>query len=180
MSKPVKNLIVDSYRRRFDGVSGAVVVCLRGIDANTNSAFRGALNQKQMRVMIVKNSLARRAWSGTAIEPLSEVIDGPSAVVFGGESVVDVARELVDQAKKISQLEFRGALMEGQLFGADQVTDLSKYPTRDEAKAQALQLVMSPGSRLVGAALGPGRKVASLVKAIEEKLEKGETITAAA
>ena len=180
MSKPVKNLIVDAYRNRFKDETGGVVICLRGIDANSNSSLRGALAEKQMHVMIVKNSLARRAWDDTALEPLGGILDGPSAVVWGGESVVEVARALVDEAKTRESLEFRGALMEGQVFGADEIEKLSKFPTRDEAQAQAVQLVLSPGQNLLAAAMGPGRRVASLVKAIEEKLEKGEAIEKAA
>ena len=176
MSKPVKNLIVDSYLRRFADVDGAVVVNLRGVDANANSSLRGALAKQQMRVTVVKNTLARRAWSGMAIESLCEVIDGPSAVVYGGETVVDIARILVEHSKQIPELELRGALMEGQVFVADQIDALSKYPTRSEAQAQALQLVLSPAQNLVAAAQGPGRRVVSLVKAIEEKLESGEKI----
>jgi len=176
VSKPVKNLIVESYRHRFAEVTGAVVVSLRGIDANTNNDLRGTLAGKNMRVTVVKNGLARRAWSGTAIEQLSEVLNGPSALVYGGETVVDIARELVSQAKQISELQFRGALMEGQLFGPDQLVNLSKYPTRDEAQAQALQIILSPGQSMASAALGPGRHIASLVKAIEEKLEHGDQI----
>ena len=42
--------------------------------------------------------------------------------------------------------------------------------------AQAVQIVLSPGQNLIGSILGPGRKLASLVKAIEEKLEKGAAI----
>ena len=180
MSKPVKNLIVNAYQNRFEGQTGGVVVCLRGIDANGNSALRGALAEKQMSVMIVKNSLARRAWADTPLEPLGGILDGPSAVVWGGESVVNVARALMDEAKTHDALEFRGALMDGQVFAADEVEKLSKFPTREEAQAQAIQLVLSPGQNVLGAAMGPGRKVASLVKAIEEKLEKGEAIEKAA
>ena len=176
MSKPVKNLIVDSYIRRFADVDGAVVVSLRGVDANANSGLRGTLARQQMRVTVVKNNLARRAWKGMPIELLSDVIDGPSAVVYGGETVVDIARALVQESKQTPELEFRGALMEGQVFGADQVEALSKYPTRSEAQGEAVQIVLSPAQNLVGAAMGPGRRVVSLVKAIEEKLEKGEKV----
>lgn len=180
MSKPVKNMIVHSYQNRFEGQTGGVVICLRGIDANSNNAIRGSLAEKKMNVMIVKNSLARRAWVDTALEPLGGVLDGPSAMVWGGESVVDVARALVEEAKTHEAMEFRGALMEGQLFGADEVEKLSKFPTREEAQAEAVQLVLSPGQNLLAAAMGPGRQVASLVKSIEEKLEKGEAIEKAA
>jgi arginyl-tRNA synthetase len=107
----------------------------------------------------------------------AEVTLGPED--YPAPYVVDIARQLIALAKDVENLEFRGALMEGQVFGPDQITDLSKYPTREEAQMQAVQIILSPGKTLAGQIVGPGRKVASLIKAIEEKLEKGETIKAA-
>src|SRR5690606_14139292 len=113
------------------------------------------------------------------LEKIGQLMVGPSALVYGGESVVDIARELIDKAKGNDKLQFKGALLEGQLFGPTEIEALSKFPTREEALAKAVGSILSPGSNLAGAILGPGRKVASLVKAIEEKLEKGEAVAAA-
>ena len=179
MSKPVKNLITDAYRSRFDGLNGAVVIDIRGIESNDNNTLRAGLAQKQIKVTVVKNSLAQRAFKDTDLEQIGEILNGPSAMVYSvGEdvSVVSVARELIDWAKKLKAIEFKGALMEGIVFGADQIDALSKYPTREEAQAQVVQLFLSPAQNLVGSILSPGRKVAGLVDAIKEKLEKGETI----
>lgn len=179
MSKPVKNLVINAYKRRFGGITGAVLINIRGINANDNSRLRAGLAAKQIKMAVVKNKLARRAFEGTELVPLADLLDGPTAVVYpvnDEASVVTVARELVDWAAGLGQLEFKGALMEGTVFGPDRITELSRYPTRDEAHAQAVQIVLSPGQNLIGSILGPGRKLASLVKAIEEKLEKGEAI----
>ena len=100
-------------------------------------------------------------------------------MVYGGESAVEIARELVELADTIDALDFKGAIMEGTVFGPDEIDALSKYPTRDEAISQILQIVLTPAQKLVGSVLGPGRKIASLVNAIEEKLEAGEEIKAA-
>ncbi|MFA9477987.1 50S ribosomal protein L10 [Phycisphaerales bacterium AB-hyl4] len=182
MSKPVKNLIVDTYKKRFEGVSGAVLVDVRGVDSNTNNRFRADLGGKQIKVTVIKNSLAKKAFENTDMAAINELLDGSVAVVYpaeGDQTVVNVARELITWAKEIPSLEFKGALMEGMTFGADEIDALSKYPTREEAQAQVVQILLTPAQNLVGAALGPGRKVASLVKAVEEKLEKGEEIKAA-
>jgi len=183
MSKPVKNMIIESYKQRFAGLNGAVLVDIRGVSANDNNKLRTNLAEKQIRVTVVKNSLAKKAITGTGLEPLDDLLDGPSAMVYPVDeetSVVSIARELIAVAKQVANLQFKGALMEGIVFGPEDLDALSKYPTREEAQAKAVQLLLSPGQNLVGAILGPGRKVASLVKAIEEKLEQGETITKAA
>ncbi len=64
MSKPIKNLIVESYKKRFEGIEGAVLVDVRGVTSNDNNKFRHNLAQKQIKVTVVKNSLARQAFKG--------------------------------------------------------------------------------------------------------------------
>lgn len=180
MSKPVKNLITEQYKKVFADLSGAVLIDIRGIKSNETNKLRATLNKRGIRITVVKNSLARRAFTGTPMENIGPLLEGPSAVVYGGDSVVTVARELIEQVKELPTVTFKGAVMDGTLFPADQVEALSKFPTREEAQAQVVQLLLSPAKNLAGAVVGPGRKLASIIKAIEEKLEKGEAITAKA
>ncbi len=179
MSKTVKDMMTRMYREKFAEVNDAVLIDVRGIESNDNNALRGDLAGKQIRISVVKNLLARKALADTSLAPLCDLIDGPTALAFSVSedvSVVNVARELVDWARKLGDLEFKGAVMEGTVFGPDQVTALSKYPTRDEAHAEAVQIILSPAKNLAGAIASPGTTLAALVKAIEEKLESGETI----
>ena len=133
--------------------------------------------EHDIHITVVKNSLAARAMSGTAMENLSDLLKGPCALVYGGESVVNVARELVARARQIENLQFKGALMEGQVFAADQMEALSKYPTREEAQGQVIQALLGPAGQVIGAATGAGSAIASVLQAMIEKLEDGQTIT---
>lgn len=177
MSKPVKEMMIRDYQDRLGDAENAVVISIRGIEANENNRFRVGLFQEGIRVMVVRNSLAKKAISDSGLSGLGEILDGPSAMSWGGESVINVARELVKWAKEIEQLELKGAILDGELFeGEAGVVELSKYPTRDEAIAQNITLILSPGRNLLGAVKGPGGRLVGIVKAIEEKLENGETI----
>lgn len=177
MSKPVKEMITEIYRDKFSGIDGAIIVSIRGIGAIDNGNLRGQLAEKQMKLTVVKNTLARTAFSGTALENISDILEGPSAVVYGGESVVNVAREVIAIAKKMNNLEVKGAILDGTVFQAKEVDRLSKFPTRDEALAQTVTLFLSPARNLAGSIASPGAKIASILKTIEEKHEKGEAIT---
>ncbi len=179
MSKPIKSLITETYRQRFEGVTGAVLVDVRGIEANDNNVMRSSLSDKGIRITVVKNTLARQAFENHDLAPLSELLDGACAVVYpsnGDASVVHVARELITWAKEIEKLEFKGAVMEGATFGPGEIDALSKYPTREEAHAQIVQLLFAPAQKLVGSITGPGQQLAGLVDAIRQKLEDGEEI----
>lgn len=178
MSKLVKEMILAAYKSRFADVSDALLIDIRGIDANENNTLRLDLARQDIRVTVVKNTLARKVFAGTTLEPLGPILEGPTAVAYGAESVVDVARALVEWAKKVEDLELKAAVLDGQLFeGEAGVKRLSEYPTRPEAQARVVALMLSPASKLVGAALSPGSRIMGIVQEIQDRLEKGETIS---
>jgi large subunit ribosomal protein L10 len=177
MSKPVKEMIMFDYKRRFQDLDGALVVDIRGIEANANNSLRLGLAEKSIRITVIKNTLAKRAFEDTPLQGLTPALQGPSALAYGAESVVDLARELVEWAKKIDDLELKGAVLDGEYYdGAEGVKRLSKFPTRDEAQAKIVQLILSPAGRAVGAATAPGAKILSIIKEIQKRLEEGQTI----
>lgn len=177
MSKPIKELIIEDYRKRFNDLDGALILDIRGMTANDNNDLRLDLQKKKIRVTVIKNTLAKKAIAGTSLENLGAGLEGPSARAYGAESVVDVARELVDWAKKLKQLTLKGAVLDGTYYpGEKGVKQLSSFPTREEAQATIVQLVLSPGGGVVGAATAPGANIMGIVKEIQERLEKGQAI----
>ncbi len=180
MSKPVKEMIIADYKRRFGAIDSALLIDIRGVDANENNALRLDLGAKNIRVTIVKNTLARKAFAGSSLEPLNAALQGPTALAYGGESVVNVARALVEWARKSEQLQLKAAILDGEYFeGEAGVKQLSQFPTKDEAQARIVQLVLTPASNVVAAALSPGSTILSIVKEIHNKLQEGETIAKA-
>ncbi|MCH2137663.1 MAG: 50S ribosomal protein L10 [Phycisphaerales bacterium] len=177
MSKPIKTMIAAEYRKRFGDLTEALLVDVRGIEANDNNELRQALHAQGVRITVIRNTLARTAFADTPLEAMSTALDGPSALCYGGESVVDVARLMIDWAKKIDQLELKAAVLDGEFFeGAKGVKQLSDFPTKEESKARVVQLVLAPAGNVVGGATGPGGKLLGVIKEIQERLEKGETI----
>lgn len=176
MSKTVKAMLIKDYEDRLGDTSECLVISVRALKGIEATKFRKGLHQKKVRVMVVRNALARRRFQGTALEGLIPLLSGPSALAWGG-SVVEVSREIVALLKDFPGIELKGAILDGHVFAGEQgVKELAKYPTRSEAIGQAVTLILSPGRNLAAQILGPGSKVAGLVKAIESRLEKGETI----
>ena len=170
-------MIVTEYRRRFDDITDALIIDIRGIDANENNKLRVDLFDKDIHITVLKNSLARTAFKGTNLEVLTTTLTGPTALVFGGDSVVDVARNLVEWAKKVKKLDLKAAILDGELFeGADGVKRLSNFPTKEEAQGTVVQLVLSPAGNLVKAATSPGSNLLGIIKEIRTRLEEGNTI----
>jgi large subunit ribosomal protein L10 len=179
MSKTVKGMIIRNYQATFAGASDAALISIRGMKGTDTTRLRSKLREKKIKITVVQNSLARKAFEGTGLSALSDRLTGSNALAIG-PSVVEVAREIVKVIDEFPALELKGALLEGQYFdGAAGVKELSKYPTREEGIGQVVTLVVSPARKLMGQIKGPGSTVAGIIKAIEEKLEKNETIAKA-
>jgi large subunit ribosomal protein L10 len=177
MSKPIKEMIVAEYKKRFDGVSSGLLIDIRGIEANKNNELRVDLLDKEIHITVLKNSLAKTAFQDTDLEGLTEYIEGPTALAFGGNSVVEVARNLVSWAKKIKKLDLKAAVLDGQFFeGPEGVKRLSEFPTKEEAQGKVVQLLLSPAGNVVKAATSPGSNVVGIVKEMSSMLEEGKTI----
>ncbi len=167
MSKPVKNLIASEYTSRFKDVTGAVVVEIRGLDAKATTSMRNTLRSKGIRITVVKNALARRTFKGGPLGTLEKALKGPSAILTGPESAVLVAREIVKAAEAEKKIVLKGAIFDGEYYDGDAgVKKLGSFPTKEEAQAKVVTLLLSPARQIMG-----------VVKTLQEKLEKGESIS---
>jgi len=171
MSKYVKNLITEHLRQRLDGVRDALLVDVIGLKANTAHRLRTELRAKNINLMVVKNSLARRAVAGTPLAGLFDGVDGSAAICWGGEDVVTLAKEVVRCAKdeQYAPFKLRRGVMDGQPLDASQVEDVSKWPTRAEMISILVGQLLSPAYQLCGQLNAQG---AALVSQIEQAAEK--------
>ena len=177
MSKLVKNLQIADYRRRFGDADDLLLINVVGMEAIETNQLRLKLRKKGIEVQVVRNNLARKILEEKGYADAAPMLEGPSAVVWGGEDAVALAREITDWAKKIEKLVIKGGCVAGQSFDAQGVESLSKLPSRPEMLAQIANLILSPGARLAAAMIGPG---ASLASQIKEKAEPAEAAAAEA
>ncbi len=183
MSKFVKQLIIDSVKKRLDGVPYLMLVSLSGVDGNKNKALRANLAEKGISLMVIKNSLARRATEGTLLSPAFDKMDGSYALCWGATDVVALAKELVNLTKDKAYTGFaiKGAVMDGEALSSEQAFEVSKWPTRQEQIALVLGQIVGVGSKLSGQLIAMGGALASqIAKLGEDKEEKTESTEAPA
>ncbi len=104
MSKPIKNLIVDTYKKKFDGLSGAVVIDVRGIKSNENNNLRADLAKDGIKVTVIKNSLAKSAFNKTVMEgsdPTVAAIASSAAAEYYGAEILK--REIEDNRENYTR-----------------------------------------------------------------------------
>lgn len=176
MSKAIKDMLVDDLKHRLQGVGDVIVVSLGKLDAQKTTALRQSLRKKQIHLQLVKNSLARRATVGTPLEPAMEEAAGMLALAWGGEDVVDLAKELdrISGDKQFEGFECRGGALDGGRLGAEDVKRVAKWPTRGEQLSILSGQISSLGSVLAGQILSAGGAIAGQIASRVDDLEKAE------
>ncbi|MEZ6086895.1 MAG: 50S ribosomal protein L10 [Pirellulaceae bacterium] len=174
MSKLVKELVTRDIQERLDGVEDAVIVSTVGMDANTTCALRAELRQKDISMLVVKNSLARKATEGTSLRPMFEGASGSLAVCFGGSDFVSLVKEVVrldKDSEQFSKFVAQGGVMDGESLDGDALKAVSKWPSREEQISMLVGQILAPGANLSAALLGPGKLLNSQIKKISEQEE---------
>ncbi|OHB45834.1 MAG: 50S ribosomal protein L10 [Planctomycetes bacterium GWC2_49_10] len=172
MSKYVKGLVQGEFEKKLVGITGFMVINTMGMDGVKNNKFRTELDKKGLKLLVVKNTLARRALESAGLKGVGAVLSGPCTLAFGGDSVVDVAKELVEIVKSYKQVEIKGAYVDGLALDPAGAISLSKMPNRRQLQGQVVTLIKSPGARVAGAIMSPARNIAGCIKTIIEKAEK--------
>jgi large subunit ribosomal protein L10 len=180
MSKYVKGLVQSEFEKRLAGVDSFLVINTTGVGGITNNQLRGELRKKGVKLMVVKNTLAKKILEKRGIGAAAALLSGPCTFAFGGDSVVDVAKEFTEITKKFKMVEVKGACVDGLPLDAKGAIELAKMPNRAQLQAQVVMLFRSPGAKVAAAIISPASKIAGCIKTIIEKAEKGQEAEKAA
>jgi large subunit ribosomal protein L10 len=160
--RPDKVATVDEVKSKVAGTSTAVVTEYRGLTVSQISRLRRQLRTLGADYKVFKNTLVLRAISGTSVEPISEFLQGPTAIAFVDGDVSAVAKALRDFAKESPKLIVKGGVTEGKLLSTKDLSALADLPSRDVLLAQ-----------LAGLLASPLRTMAGLLKAVPQNFAYG-------
>lgn len=164
-----KSSLVDAIRQKFESSDAAFIAEYKGIKAVDMNEIRKALRSSDVEFKVVRNTLARRAVSGTTADILSGHMAGPVALIFSYKDAAKAARKLTEFAKDQPNLKVKIGAMRGRLIGPAEIKGLSELPPREVLLAKLLGSMMSPVAGIARVLSALPRNLVYALRAIEEK-----------
>lgn len=174
MNRDQKAAAVAEIADQIKESQAVFAVDYRGITVAQVAELRGKLRDSDATFRVVKNTLTERAADAADAEALKSILEGPTALTFVRGDAAAAAKAIADfqRATGGELLPFKGGLMEGEAVDAEQITAISKLPSREVLYGQLVGLVASP---ITGLARTLNQLVGGLAVALGGVLEKKES-----
>ena len=144
-----KKAIVSQVRAASSNALSAVVADVRGVAVDDMTELRRQARDQDIYLRVVRNTLARRAVTGTEYECLQKAFIGPSLIAFSNKHPGAAARLLKEFANRNDKIEVKALAFEGNMMNADQLDVLATLPTHNEAISKLMNVIQGATSKLV-------------------------------
>ena len=139
-----KSQEVSELTDQIGKAANAFLIDFKGITVPQVTELRKQVRETNSGYVVVKNTLALIALKDSPIVAMKEQFTGQTAIAFNANDAVVLAKALTKFAKDVPAVRFKGALLNGQVVGAEQIQNIANLPSREELVAKLLFLLQSP------------------------------------
>ncbi len=166
-----KNVIIDNLVADLNEAKHFYLTDISALNAEQTSKLRRKCFESQIRLLVVKNTLLRKAMekSNGDFEELYDVLKDSTSIMFCEAGNVP-AKLIKDFRKTMEKPILKAAYVEESIYiGDNQLDSLSSIKSKEELLGDLLALLMSPASNLASALASSGSKLAGALKTLSEK-----------
>ena len=172
MSRQKKAQTIDRLQESFTKCSVGILTNYRGLSTPEITILRRRLRKSGIEYKVVKNTLARFAAERAGRDDLVSSFDGPIAVAFGYGDITEPARVLADYIRTSkASLSIKGGFLADRLLALEEVTTLSKLPSREILLGKVLGGMQAPTLALLACLAAPMRGIMGVLQARIQQLE---------
>ena len=168
-TKEEKSQEVSALTDQIGKAANAFLIDFKGITVPQVTELRKQVRETKSGYVVVKNTLALIALKDSPLIGMKEQFTGPTAIAFNADDAVVLAKALTKFAKDVPAVRFKGALLNGQVVGADQIQNIASLPGREELVAKLLFILQSPIRGLATVLQANIRNLAVVLDQIEKQ-----------
>ncbi len=174
MDRATKIIKAKQIEEQLANAAAALVMDYRGLSVKELEHLRRLLREGEGNLKVVKNRLAKRAITDHQVAPLSELISGPTAIIYTHKDPVGIAKKTLEFLKEKESIEIRGGILGNELIGLDEIKALAKTQPREVLMAQLVGLMQAPLSSLMNILAGTPRGLLNILNGIKENRQTGD------
>src|SRR6187549_2732507 len=140
----------------------------RGLTVTQMTELRSKARASGVYMRVVKNTLARKAFAGTAFEPVGPKLKGPLVLAFSKDDPGAAARVVKAFSKDNDKLVATLVSIGGAVLSAKDIDKVASLPTRAQALSQLLGVLKAPIQKLVGTIAAPNQKLVRTIAAVRD------------
>jgi large subunit ribosomal protein L10 len=142
----------------------------RGLTVGQMTDLRAKARGQGVYVRVVKNTLARKALTGTSFESVGPKLKGPLVLAFSKDDPGAAARVVKDFAKANDKLVATLVSIGGQVLPGGDLDKVASLPTREQALSMLLGVIKSPMQKLASLLAEPPAKLARTLAAYRDQM----------
>jgi large subunit ribosomal protein L10 len=175
MNKQEKNEVIDILKDKFSQYNNFYLTNTESLSVEQVGKLRRICFDKKVEMKVAKNTLIRKALEqldSARFEGTFDSLNGVTALLFSENPkepalIISSFRKEINTEKPV----LKAAFIDGDVFvGDDQLNTLRELKSKADLVGEIIGMLQSPAKNVISA-LNAGGKLASLVKALEERAQ---------
>jgi large subunit ribosomal protein L10 len=173
MRREEKNAIIETLAERLKEYDHFYLADTADLNAADTSALRRKCFESDIKLIVVKNTLLKRALeqTGANFDELFPVLKGTTSVMFTktGNTPAKLIKEFRREHDKPL---LKGAYVQESIYVGDNMLDaLVSIKTREELIGEIIGLLQSPAKNVISALQSGGNKIHGVLETLSKKAE---------
>lgn len=165
MNRSEKEELVLQIREKLLAAKCIVVTQQSGLTVDDATNLRRQMREAGAEFKVLKNTLAKIAVKGTALEGITSMLEGPTALAMSMSDPIAAAKVVSKFANSNNKIKVIGGFLDGNVLDSKSVDALAKLPSLDELRSTIIAVISTPATRLAILAKEPATRVARVLAA---------------
>jgi large subunit ribosomal protein L10 len=174
MNREDKAQAISEFTEGIGKATNAFLISFKGITVPQVTELRKQVRETGSGYVVVKNTLALIGVKDSPLTALKDQFTGETAVAYNTTDAVALAKVLTKFAKDVPVVQFKGAMLGGQIVAAAEIQNIANLPSREELIGKLLYLMQHPIRGLAVVLNGTIRNMAVVLDQIAKQKGGGE------
>ena len=174
MRKEDKGAIINNLTEVVKSYPNFYLTDIEAMDAEQTSKLRRECFKEEVKLVVVKNSLLRKALENVEgdFSPLHGALKGNTAVMFSqvANAPARLIKDFTKDTKGEGKPQLKAAYVQESFYvGAENLDALVSIKSKNELIADVIALLESPAKNVISALQSSGQTIHGLLKTLEER-----------